>query len=64
MSAAKSGDEDRKPRERRDDLTDLDLNDLDLAGGVEGGMKAGSAGGRGQRDAEAGSARSADEPRR
>jgi hypothetical protein len=64
MSAAKSGDDNRNPRERREDLTDADLKELDLAGGVEGGMKAGSAGGRGQRDAEADSARSADELRR
>lgn len=43
--------------ERRKNLTDEQLRELELAGGVEGGMPAGSAGGSGQQDAEA-SARS------
>lgn len=31
--------------ERRKNLSDKDVKDLELAGGVEGGMQAGSAGG-------------------
>jgi hypothetical protein len=38
---------DRTAEERRKDLTDEQLKDLELAGGVEGGMPAGSAGGPG-----------------
>lgn len=44
---------DRTERERRKNLTDRQIKDLELAGGVEGGMQAGSAGGPGQEDAEA-----------
>jgi hypothetical protein len=36
---------DKTSRERRKDLTDKEIKDLELAGGVEGGMQAGSAGG-------------------
>lgn len=36
---------DKTERERRKDLTDKEIKDLELAGGVEGGMQAGSAGG-------------------
>lgn len=35
---------------RRKDLTDQQVKDLELAGGVEGGMPAGSAGGPGSND--------------
>ena len=42
---------DKSERERRKDLTDEQIRDLELAGGVEGGMKAGSAGGPGEKDA-------------
>jgi hypothetical protein len=35
---------DRTASGRRDDLTEEELKDLELAGGVEGGMPAGSAG--------------------
>ena len=34
--------------ERRKDLTEKQVEELELAGGVEGGMQAGSAGGPGQ----------------
>ena len=44
---------DRTERERRKNLSDRQIADLELAGGVEGGMQAGSAGGPAQEDAEA-----------
>ena len=37
--------DDKTAQERRKDLTDKEIEDLELAGGVEGGMQAGSAGG-------------------
>jgi len=37
---------------RRKDLSDKQIKELELAGGVEGGMEAGSAGGPSQADAE------------
>lgn len=37
--------EDKTARERRKHLSDQEIKDLELAGGVEGGMRAGSAGG-------------------
>lgn len=37
--------DDKAERERRKNLSDQEIEDLDLAGGVEGGMRAGSAGG-------------------
>jgi hypothetical protein len=43
---------DKSERERRKDLTDEQIRELELAGGVEGGMKAGSAGGPGEKDAQ------------
>jgi hypothetical protein len=42
----KPAPEDRTEAERRKNLTDEEIEDLELAGGVEGGMQAGSAGGR------------------
>jgi hypothetical protein len=36
----------------RKDVDDRQVKDLELAGGVEGGMEAGSAGGPSQQDAE------------
>ena len=38
--------------ERRKNLTDEQIKELELAGGVEGGMQAGSAGGPGSNDAQ------------
>lgn len=44
---------DRTERERRKNLTGREIKDLELAGGVEGGMQAGSAGGPGEQEARA-----------
>lgn len=44
---------DRTERERRKKLSESEISDLDLAGGVEGGMQAGSAGGPSESDVEA-----------
>lgn len=53
MNAGKSGlSGDKTADERRKNLSDSEIEDLELAGGVEGGMQAGSAGGPGQSDAE------------
>ena len=41
---------DKTEGERRKNLDDRNIDDLDLAGGVEGGMQAGSAGGPGEND--------------
>jgi len=41
---------DKTEGERRKNLSGRDIKDLELAGGVEGGMQAGSAGGPGERD--------------
>lgn len=38
-------DHDRTEKERRKNLSEGEVNELELAGGVEGGMQAGSAGG-------------------
>jgi len=43
---------DKSERQRRKKLTDEQIRELELAGGVEGGMQAGSAGGPGEADAE------------
>ena len=43
---------DKSERQRRKNLTDQQIRDLELAGGVEGGMQAGSAGGPGEQDAQ------------
>ncbi|MGE5564437.1 MAG: hypothetical protein ACM3ZV_14190 [Bacillota bacterium] len=46
MTAKKSEfPKDKTERERRRNLTDREVEELELAGGVEGGMQAGSAGG-------------------
>lgn len=46
MAEKKTGlPEDKTARERRKHLSDQEIKDLELAGGVEGGMQAGSAGG-------------------
>ncbi|HZC37300.1 MAG TPA: hypothetical protein VE221_01350 [Sphingomicrobium sp.] len=42
---------DRTARERRKNLTSEQIKELELAGGVEGGMQAGSAGGPGEETA-------------
>jgi hypothetical protein len=52
MSSKDQPPADKSERERRKDLTDEQIHDLELAGGVEGGMKAGSAGGPGEQDAQ------------
>jgi hypothetical protein len=39
--------DDRTEAERRKNLTEEEIRELELAGGVEGGMQAGSAGGPG-----------------
>ncbi|HEX5258748.1 MAG TPA: hypothetical protein VFW35_08205 [Sphingomicrobium sp.] len=46
---------DKTEGERRKHLSDGQVKDLELAGGVEGGMQAGSAGGPGEKDDSAGS---------
>jgi len=46
MTDKKTGmPEDKTGRERRKHLREQEIRDLELAGGVEGGMQAGSAGG-------------------
>lgn len=50
MPDESTGGEQRKP------LSEKQIKDLELAGGVEGGMEAGSAGGPSQQDAERGNA--------
>ena len=51
MTAKKSGfPRDKTERERRKNLDDRQIDELELAGGVEGGMQAGSAGGPGESD--------------
>ena len=51
MSATKSPfPADKTEGERRKNLSGREVQDLELAGGVEGGMQAGSAGGPGERD--------------
>lgn len=42
--------DDKTAPERRKNLSDEQIKDLELAGGVEGGMQAGSAGGPGSND--------------
>lgn len=44
---------DKTATERRKKLSKKQIRELELAGGVEGGMRAGSAGGPGQSDADA-----------
>ena len=46
------GHDDKTAADRRDDLSEDEIKQLDLAGGVEGGMQAGSAGGPGQAEHE------------
>lgn len=51
MTAKKSDfHRDKTEDERRKNLDDRQIDDLELAGGVEGGMQAGSAGGPGESD--------------
>ena len=52
MSSKDPPPADKSERQRRKDLTDEHIRELELAGGVEGGMKAGSAGGPGEDDAQ------------
>ena len=53
MIAKPSGSQGEKAgRQRRKPPSDKKIRELDLAGGVEGGMEAGSAGGPSQQDAE------------
>ena len=51
-ATTRSSDSDKKKASRRKAPVRPDLKDLELAGGVEGGMAAGSAGGPGQADVE------------
>lgn len=46
--------DDKTAPERRKNLSKEEIKDLKLAGGVEGGMQAGSAGGPGEDDKSAG----------
>ena len=51
MTAKKSDfPRDKTEGERRKNLDDREIDELELAGGVEGGMQAGSAGGPGESD--------------
>jgi hypothetical protein len=53
MNAKQSGSRDDKAgRQDRKALSDKQIDELELAGGMEGGMEAGSAGGPSQQDAE------------
>ena len=53
MRTSKSGfPADKTEKERRKNLSKRQIEELELAGGVEGGMQAGSAGGPGERDSE------------
>ena len=53
MIAKPSGSQgDKAGRQRPKPLSDKKIRELELAGGVEGGMEAGSAGGPSQQDAE------------
>jgi hypothetical protein len=55
MTAKKSAfPDDKTEGERRKNLDDRQIDELELAGGVEGGMQAGSAGGPGEEDSRAG----------
>ena len=65
MSGSKSPfPPDKTEAERRKNLTPRDVKDLELAGGVEGGMQAGSAGGPGERKAAAAEDSTGKTPRR
>lgn len=55
--------DDRTADERRKNLTREQIEELELAGGVEGGMPAGSAGGPSESDAQAGSNAHSERPR-
>lgn len=58
MKATKSAfPADKTEDERRKILTGPQIEELELAGGVEGGMQAGSAGGPGERDSKQAPAR-------
>ena len=51
MTSAKDQTQDSNTaRERRKGLSKQEIRDLELAGGVEGGMETGSAGGPGESD--------------
>jgi hypothetical protein len=51
MSTNDQNPADKSAERRRKKLTDEQIRELELAGGVEGGMPAGSAGGPGEQDA-------------
>jgi hypothetical protein len=53
MPASDHSQPDKTAPERRKKLSKKQIRDLELAGGVEGGMRAGSAGGSGESDADA-----------
>ena len=52
MSSKDHSHDERPGAERRKTLTHDELRELEMAGGIEGGMKAGSAGGPGEKDAD------------
>jgi hypothetical protein len=54
---------DRTANERRKNLSDEQVKELELAGGVEGGMQAGSAGGPAEEDANAVPSKARAQPR-
>jgi hypothetical protein len=60
MTAGKPELGDKTESERRKQSSDRQIKDLELAGGIEGGMRAGSAGGPGEKDQFAGSPPAAD----
>ncbi|MGN6059394.1 MAG: hypothetical protein ACTHOI_12525 [Sphingomicrobium sp.] len=53
---------DKTERERRKNLDDREIDELELAGGVEGGMQAGSAGGPGENDVRKGHSKDNEQP--
>lgn len=55
--------DDKTARERRKNLTEQQIKDLKLAGGVEGGMQAGSAGGPGAEGSDKHSNDASDTPK-
>jgi len=53
--------DDKTAARRRKNLSDEEIKELELAGGVEGGMQAGSAGGPSQAESDKAGARKPDE---
>ncbi|HWJ38660.1 MAG TPA: hypothetical protein VNR86_07875 [Sphingomicrobium sp.] len=55
--------DDKTAPERRKNLTEEEIRDLELAGGVEGGMQAGSGGPKPRKDRDKGTGSPADKAR-